>query len=484
MKNLLLKIERFLFYLLIFSLPFQTRVILFNSGIEWTSVFLWFSDILVIGILFLWILREINEAKINPAAPHEKTQSIFPARKSLFGSRARSSSDFKVGGNHARSPSETLFSVVRLGLPALLLCAFFIISGLSLIVAQNVEIGIYQLIKLAEFILLFFYLKFNFRRLFNFQRFLQILVASGIFQAIIAIGQFALQRNLGLKFLGESPLGPNVSGVAKTLSGGVKMIRAYGTFPSPNVLAAFLLFSIFALYLLFLSSKKKSLSFYILHSIFYIFLVWALFLTFSRTVLIIFFIFSLIFFLILFIFKNFKAVIKKTKPIYLFFLLTACLLLFVANFWPEVSFRFIPDMEEQSFQYRLSDIDRGFNFIKENPFLGIGIGNYISLFIDKYPNLLPWQYQPLHNIYLLIASETGLAGLLLFLGFLFLIFQKRLRRLKNNINFACSAGRQGFWILGLGFLLIMFFDHYFWTLQQGRLMLWILLGILVSTLRK
>jgi hypothetical protein len=32
----------------------------------------------------------------------------------------------------------------------------------------------------------------------------------------------------------------------------------------------------------------------------------------------------------------------------------------------------------------------------------------------------------------------------------------------------------------LGFIFIMLFDHYFWDIQQGSLMLWILLGIIAG----
>ena len=80
--------------------------------------------------------------------------------------------------------------------------------------------------------------------------------------------------------------------------------------------------------------------------------------------------------------------------------------------------------------------------------------------------LSSWIHQPVHNIYLLIASETGLIGLILFLVFIFQLFRK-------------IIGQEYFLLLIVfSFLFIGLFDHFFWTLQQGQLMFWLTLGIM------
>lgn len=39
-------------------------------------------------------------------------------------------------------------------------------------------------------------------------------------------------------------------------------------------------------------------------------------------------------------------------------------------------------------------------------------------------------------------------------------------------------------IVLLAFIFIMFFDHYLWDIQQGQIMLWAILGLIVARNRK
>ena len=49
-----------------------------------------------------------------------------------------------------------------------------------------------------------------------------------------------------------------------------------------------------------------------------------------------------------------------------------------------------------------------------NP-LGIGLSNFTLAMPDyTFIKLAPWEYQPVHNIYMLLANETGLIGLFVF----------------------------------------------------------------------
>ena len=201
-------LEKIFFYLLVFCLPFQTRKIIYQFGggfNEWTSVYLYLTDILLILIFLFWIWR-IRENRFL------KDFKIFQFKNHSFW-----------------------------------LSVFLIISFISLIQARNLSLGFYSWLKLLEFIGLFFYLKCNYREIFNFKRLAQVFVASGLIQSIIAISQFTIQKDLGLKFLTESPLGANIDGVAKFTVDGLTFIRTYGSLPHPNILAFFLLTSIFFL---------------------------------------------------------------------------------------------------------------------------------------------------------------------------------------------------------------------------------------------
>lgn len=122
--------------------------------------------------------------------------------------------------------------------------------------------------------------------------------------------------------------------------------------------------------------------------------------------------------------------------------------------------------------------------IKDRPFLGIGIGNFVyhsqnyEAFLRAAEKLLEigdgvprqgsgqlvpsWIYQPVHNIYLLIAVETGIIALVIFLGFILI----RLIRPITPITF-----------LIIGFLILGLADHYFWTLHSGGVMFWLTLAL-------
>ena len=162
------------------------------------------------------------------------------------------------------------------------------------------------------------------------------------------------------------------------------------------------------------------------------------------------------------------------KPIILIgiLLLTVnCLLL--AVYRPYVSARYdlaaIRDSQALSLRqfYNQSAID----LIKESPLLGVGLGNFVPVLASMYDRLQPWVLQPVHNIYLLIASEAGLLGLLAFLAFLFLTIKSawphRRDLFASNLLFIVYC-----------LLLIGLFDHFLLDIQQGQILFWLMLGLL------
>ncbi|KKU34912.1 MAG: hypothetical protein UX48_C0022G0014 [Candidatus Azambacteria bacterium GW2011_GWB1_46_27] len=254
----MLSLEKYLFYLLVFSLPFQTRLILFQWGSsssfgtsggfnEYQAAFFYFTDFLIALIFISCLWRAIRTGSFG-------WRSIFASH-----------SDF-------------------------LLAAFVIIAGVSLYWANNFGLGIYQFLKLVEFVWLFFYVKNNFAVL-NLSHALWFLFSSAVFQALLADWQWHNQSSIGLKLLGESVLDPNLAGVAKLDIPNAKLIRPYGTFPHPNILAAFLSAAIFIFYWFYLSNKKPygriQISEWLKFLAFFILLL-GLFLTFSRLIIITF----------------------------------------------------------------------------------------------------------------------------------------------------------------------------------------------------
>ncbi len=416
------KLEKFLFYLFIFSIPLQTRKVLFFASsegrfLEWNSGFLYFTDLLLIGIFVLGFLR---------------------------------------GG-------------IKLKKGDFWLILFFIIAGLSLIASQNIGLSVYQIIKLAEFVLLFLYVKYNLSFL-NLKKILGVFVASGVFQALLAICQFFSQSSLGLKHFEAGIFNANIPGVATFFVQGIKFIRAYGTAPHPNVLAIFLLVSIFCLYYLYLTriSPKARMGMRMIRIVLLFILMFGLFLTFSRAVIIVFVVGSLLLFLIAF----FKFKELKFRIIGLFLLFAVVCLLFTILFWPEFQARFLgTSLEEQAVTLRVYYNDIALSVIQEKPILGLGLGNFVWYLSNNYQFEEFWLYQPVHNLYLLIAVEIGIIGLIVFLIFIAKILLKGLKQVfRREILFI-------FYFLLFTFLALALIDHYFWTIQQGRLAFWVVLAI-------
>ncbi|MBL7053408.1 MAG: hypothetical protein ISS02_01995, partial [Candidatus Portnoybacteria bacterium] len=64
LKQIMIYLEKILFYLLVFCLPFQTRKIVYQWGggfNEWTSMYLYLTDILLVSILLSWLWRNRKE---------------------------------------------------------------------------------------------------------------------------------------------------------------------------------------------------------------------------------------------------------------------------------------------------------------------------------------------------------------------------------------------------------------------------------------
>src|SRR3989339_742051 len=112
---------------------------------------------------------------------------------------------------------------------------------------------------------------------------------------------------------------------------------------------------------------------------------------------------------------------------------------------------------------RLESIPIAISMIEGN-LLGVGWQNSSNL-MQQYTEekIKPWDYQPIHNIYLLITAELGIFGIALVL---FLIFYSITSGKDPTIKYALIA----LCIIGL-------FDHYLYTLYQGQVIAIIIISI-------
>ncbi len=413
------KVEKHSFYFFIFCIPFQLRLIFhqwtwpFN---EWTAAFLYFTDILFV-LLLVFLLKRYLSIRSRPWF------KMFPT---------------------SASP--------------IIWCLFlFIITAFFSIFNAHIQgLSIYKFAKLVEFALFFIYLRANTGHFLNLKNIAIVISASAFFQSLIAITQYLKQGNIGLKILGESHIGPEISNVAVFLVDEEKVMRSYGTFPHPNVLAAWLLVGVFCFWYLYFRFEKAFREKWWLAG--YSVMLIAIYTTYSRTIISLGFLLASI---LLFLFRAHFAKLKK-----LVFLTVITTLLFTLVYWPEVNSRLRISAGEETVTQRIWFNNIAGNITKSAPFLGIGYGQFVANLINKYKFYPQFFYQPVHNIYLLLSSETGIVGLATFLGFIAFLMRE------------AAIAKNTFIFLGVAVLMLGFFDHFLFSLQQGSLILWLTLGLL------
>jgi O-antigen ligase len=327
------------------------------------------------------------------------------------------------------------------------------------------------------------------------------IILNGLFQSLLGIAQFIHNGSLGIRFLGESIVGPNIDGVAKILIDGEKHIRAYGTFQHPNILAGFLLVPLFMIISnsvqrkLALTSSRPSpcqgegddnspllykerdgvrcdnvphetfLGFIPRWVLFAILFITGLgfFLTFSRSAFLGFFIGLVIYFVGVAHMRPLHRISKDNFKL-LISLITALIfiiILLLAN----TSF-----FSNQSLQERTLYQNVSCETILKHPLAGVGIGQFVMNEYRSHQSLESWQYQPVHNTYLLAFSELGITGLIFFLLWIFSIVKWGIGK-NGNTDLLHSLLLTILYIYCIisSFLFLAFFDHYFWDIKIGTL---------------
>ncbi len=339
---------------------------------------------------------------------------------------------------------------------------------------EHQSFQIYYLIKLIELSIVAYGTSFVLFNDSNFRKLaLIVFILLASLEGIISLSQFIFQKSFGLRYLGEQMLSPQILGIAKIVSGGTVLIRGYGTFPHPNVLAAFLVAGvIFTLYLLAEYSSTWQRNAFATALFIQIM---GLTTTFSRAAFLSAGLGSLMFFLIACFFLPKDFIYRQTKKLIFPFL--------VLIFSAIVSFFiFRPYLLTRITFNDTASIERGFynhiatNMIHSHPFIGVGIGESM-LHMQQYTTvkLWPWQIQPIHNYFLLAAAELGIPGALILIWFIISHLAKMIQIITQQIN-TPGLYQIAIAIVLFSFIILMFFDHYFYTLEQTQLLLWVILG--------
>ena len=310
----------------------------------------------------------------------------------------------------------------------------------SLFVSSTKIVSTAASFKFLEFTIFALFASISLQKSQVFQRSLNFVALSLVWQSVIIIGQFIFQKSLGLTILGERTFDSSTVGIAHAQIFGREFLRPYGTFPHPNVAAAFLI--IYLVIYLMLSGNHRNLPKILIAT----FALIAIFLTFSKA--------AYLALAILAIVKatSFGDLLKRAIVVALLFL---------------IAFRFVAEPQIASFAERLILSQAALDISLKSPLFGVGPGNFIAVLagLNLFSLAETRLLQPVHNIFLLILAENGLVGLFL--------FGTAIAAVTKNVSTKTFAL----------FIIILIFasvDHFFWTLQQGQFLFWLAISFILA----
>jgi hypothetical protein len=280
--------------------------------------------------------------------------------------------------------------------------SYMVFMLLNIYISDYFISSLYKWLKVTEMILLGTII-FNTKKFDVFKHFVKPLSYSTVIVCVLGILQHINRGSIGGFFyaLGERAYLYDYPNIAP---------YPYSTFSHPNSFAGFLL--VFGIFLIQFKSKFRPNFFWSLITLTVINLV----LTNSLNVY-----FTIVFLIIL----KFKNNIGN--------------LLFI-------------DLSQRFVTHRIELIKASLQMIKENFWLGVGLNNFIPNLVKVSNTYLnSWELQPVHNIFLLVFSETGIIGLY---AFCFMLYATL-----TAYNLPLIA------ILFTGLS-----DHYWITLQQNILL--------------
>ncbi|MDP1688786.1 MAG: O-antigen ligase family protein [bacterium] len=517
----------YLFYIFLLSIPLGYRVILYQWTLgfdEYETAFLYANDFLMLLFLSTYFLslskknNFISKIILRKNSGQENKNLQF----TIYNLHLIFKSQFSIKAYKAISTKSQFFRSLMsqilkplcfedIGLRNIALSSFLFFSFITIFWATFPLLALYNFIRLLLLVFVALTISALLKaKSLKLEVIFGILASLAIVESLIGFLQFLFQHSLGLWWLGESLVGERIIGSAKIIVEGGAVLRAYGTFPHPNVLGAFLVLGLMSLCYFWLrrpSERKMWSGWSTLKSdmVFglglYVVLV-GLTLTFSRSTWAIAILATTI--LIIYnLFINRKYIIQTVR---LTFLLLAISYILFNSYSVFIFPRAQLSVNEPAVTYRISYDKLGLELIKNNP-LGVGLGNQViysvknNIYKESGMNKV-WEWQPIHNMYLLIGAETGILGLVSFLLLVLSLFVKpKIQKLnyKQNINLKKTNWKLG-GLLDLNFkylfrfsdldirvfmpklmlLSLMFFgmtDHFLWTIEPGRLMFWIVLAM-------
>lgn len=332
------------------------------------------------------------------------------------------------------------------------LLTFILFVVLNIIYSKQKELSFFKWIKIFELLLFAFAVSKD--KFLIKSRISKTFCYSAIFFGIIGLAQIIRSSTLGgiLYYFGERSFTSVTPGISLLNIFNYSLLKPYSTFSHPNSLAGYMLVVfIFLLSFRVNNNKDKYLKYFTFFIIFSL-----LVFSYSKTVLFTLFVILLISF--------FKHLVKLQRIKFITYLV-----IFISVLLPIISVsllkyknNFSDNITERLLLSKISG-----QMLTANPVFGVGLNNFISSIPPLNVLRVPfWLLQPVHNIFLLFTVETGLVGM----GIIFVYFNKYIIYLIQN-------NKRSYLYILLAVFITGFFDHYWFTLQQNMILIFLFLGL-------
>lgn len=292
----------------------------------------------------------------------------------------------------------------------LFLMTFLVLGVFSYLFSLNNPLALVSFVGIFQAAILYFLTKYFLVNKKIFVLTIYCLLVLLIFEGLLASGQFLLKHPFG-RIIEESLY---ASPYGKTAIEDVFQFRATGTFTDPNTMAIFWLMFI-PLILSQIIYKFSLIKNKLFLSICLIFGLLGLVSTFSRAAWAVFIVVAigLARFLI-------KKKILSFEYKYLFVIIGVVFLILSPLLFQRIlGLQYSLWGKYSSGKARVQLIQESWEIIKQRPILGIGPGNFLPAMVaNNLTGVATHFLFPVHNLYLLFASELGLPALVSFLVFL------------------------------------------------------------------
>lgn len=372
-----------------------------------------------------------------------------------------------------------------------ILIGLFVVMGLvSAFFALDLKLALWAVFRLGEGVGLVYVLMHS---RFSLHTFARCFALSSVLQSLLGMVQFFTQSISASTVFGISSKVPSVQGVSVVETATERFLRAHGLFGHPNVYAAFLIIGItmtLALLATHRSYKEKVLAYMALAI-----QMTGLFFAFSRMAYMALAIIVGVL-LLYFVVNAHKSLLKMLgEAVFIMAIMTVVW----GGLYRDVAVAryFSPEIiESASVTERVDMMTTARELVGEYWQRGAGIGNYTVALIQHDNTLTGYEAQPVHNVYILILVEMGIGGLFIFMILLYEII-KHVVRMKVSYSATLLQVMEEYqkrdmyeeeyafmthWYviasaLLVAFLVWMLFDHFFWTLVPGIIMMWLVIGL-------